>query len=641
MGGHMIPAFHDWIMASLGRQGSWLIQFALTSAVLAGPGRHFFLRGFPALARGAPDMDSLVAVGSAAAWGFSTVATFAPAALPEGTRHVYFEAAAVIVTLILLGRWMEARAKGRTGEAVRKLIGLQPDTALLEADGETVETQVARLRPGDVLRVRPGERFPVDGRVLDGHGHVDESMLTGEPAPVEKTMGDSVTAGTVNGNAALRVEATGVGGDTRLARIVKMVEAAQGARLPIQSLVNRVTLYFVPAVIAVAVLTVAAWLVFGPAPALNHALVAGVAVLIIACPCAMGLATPTSIMVGTGRAAEFGILFRQGDALQKLQSVRTVAFDKTGTLTEGRPALTGLHPAEGFDEADVLAAAAALEAYSEHPLAAAILAAARERGLSLGEAAATETLPGRGIRGTVAGRNVAVGNARLMREAGIDTTALAETADAFAADGKTALHVAIDGHAAGVLAVSDPVKPTARDAVAALQGAGLRVAMITGDSQAAAHGVARELGIDTVVADVLPEGKLAALEDLRADGPLAFVGDGINDAPALATADVGIAIGTGTDVAIEAAEVVLTSGDPARVALAVELSRRTMRNIVQNLVWAFGYNVALIPVAAGLLYPFGGPLLSPALAAGAMAASSVLVVTNALRLRRAGHTEAA
>ncbi|NYS24000.1 copper-translocating P-type ATPase [Rhodobacteraceae bacterium 2376] len=632
MGGHMVPAFHHWVHHTIGMQASWMIQFVLTSLVLAWPGRMFYLRGFPALWRRAPDMNSLVALGTSAAWVYSVVALFAPGVLPEGTRAVYFEAAAVIVTLILLGRWLEARAKGRTGAAIARLIGLQPRTARVLRDGAEEEVALSALRPGDSIRIRPGERVPVDGEVIDGSSFVDESMITGEPVPVEKGAGASLVGGTVNGTGSVVMRATHVGADTVLAQIIRMVEAAQGAKLPIQALVDRVTLWFVPAVMVVALVAVAGWLTFGPD--LTFALVAGVSVLIIACPCAMGLATPTSVMVGTGRAAELGVLFRKGTALQGLEKVRVVAFDKTGTLTEGRPVLTDLMVVEGQDEGEALAMAAALEARSEHPIARAVVQAAQERGLELPAVEGFESITGFGIRGAVGGRSVLVGATRLMVREEVETGALARRAEALAADGRSPLWLALDGRAVALIAVADRVKPEAAAAVAALQGMGLECAMISGDAEAVARSVARELGIAHVVAEVLPEGKVAALAELRAThGPVAFVGDGINDAPALAEADAGIAIGTGTDVAVETADVVLASGDPARVATAVAVSRLTMRNIRQNLFWAFAYNTALIPVAAGVLYPLTGLLLSPALAAGAMALSSVFVLSNALRLR--------
>ena len=632
MGGHLVPPFHHWVHHTIGMWESWLFQFALTTLVLFGPGLVFFRHGLPALARRAPDMNSLVAVGTGAAWGFSTVSTFAPGVLPEGTAAVYFEAAAVIVTLILMGRWLEARAKGRTGAAIARLIGLQPKSARVERDGKIVDLPIADIRTGDVIHVRPGEKIPTDGEVTGGSSYVDESMITGEPVPATKAEGDTLTGGTVNGNGALTFRATRVGSDTVLAQIIRLVEEAQGAKLPIQALVDRVTLYFVPAVMAVAAATFVVWLALGPG--LGFAVVAAVAVLIIACPCAMGLATPTSIMVGTGRAAEMGVLFRRGDALQALQGVEVVAFDKTGTLTEGRPDLVALHMEAGADEADVLALVAAVEARSEHPIGEAITRAAENRGLDLPPVEGFEAITGFGVRATVAGRSVLVGAERLMVREGIDLGTLPDRAGEAARKGQTPLYAAIDGRAAALIVVADRIKAATPKAIEALHAMGLKVAMITGDAKATAQAIAADLRIDTIVAEVLPEGKVAAVESLRAGGRrVAFVGDGINDAPALAAADVGIAIGTGTDVAVEAAEVVLMSGDLRGVVNALAASRATLRNIRQNLFWAFAYNTALIPVAAGALYPAFGLTLSPMLAAGAMALSSVFVVTNALRLR--------
>ena len=631
MGSHMIPALHHLIMHSIGMQANWLIQFALTTLVLALPGRRFYLQGFPALARGAPDMNSLVAVGTSAAWLYSIVATFAPGLLPEGTVNVYYEAAAVIVTLILVGRWLEARAKGRTSQAIQRLIGLQPRHARVLRAGALVDLPVADVVQGDVLALRPGERVPVDGTVTEGDSYIDESMITGEPVPVAKGPGAQVTGGTINQTGALRFRATAVGGDTMLAQIIRMVEAAQGAKLPIQALVDRVTLWFVPAVIAVALLSFTIWLAFGPAPALTFALVNAVAVLIIACPCAMGLATPTSIMVGTGRGAEMGVLFRKGEALQRLRDAQVVAFDKTGTLTEGRPRLTDLDLCDGFARDAVLAQIAAVEAQSEHPIARAIVAAAE--GLDLPPATGFAGQTGYGVAADVAGTRVEIGADRYMAQLGHDVSVFAETATRLAEEGKSPLYAAIGGRLAAIIAVADPIKDSAPDAIRALQAQGLRVAMVTGDNARTAHAIARKLGIDDVVAEVLPDGKVDALRSLRAQGTLAFVGDGINDAPALAEADVGIAIGTGTDIAIEAADVVLISGTLSGVPNAIALSKATLRNIRQNLFWAFAYNTALIPVAAGVLYPAFGLLLSPIFAAGAMALSSVFVLGNALRLR--------
>jgi Au+-exporting ATPase len=633
MGSHMIPPLHHLIMSTIGMQASWLIQFALTTLVMAFPGIRFYALGFPALLRGAPDMNSLVAVGTMAAFLYSLVATFAPGLLPVGTVNVYYEPAAVIVTLILLGRYLEARAKGRTSQAIRRLIGLQARTARVRRGGGAVDLALDEVRPGDVIEVRPGERVPVDGEVIEGESHVDESMITGEPMPVAKPVGATVVGGTVNQTGAFAFRATAVGGDTMLAQIIRMVEAAQGAKLPVQALVDRVTMWFVPAVIAIAAATFAVWFLFGPAPALTFGLVNAVAVLIIACPCAMGLATPTSIMVGTGRGAETGILFRKGEALQLLKEARVVAFDKTATLTEGKPRLTDLELAEGFDRDTVLTQVAAVEAKSEHPIARAIVEAAE--GLPLPRVTGFESVTGFGVTARAGEARVEIGADRYMARLGLDTGAFADTATRLADEGKTPLYAAIDGRLAAIIAVADPIKPETPAAIRTLHGLGLKVAMVTGDNRRTAEAIARQLGIDAVVAEVLPEGKLAAVRELKAaHGRLAFVGDGINDAPALAEADVGIAIGTGTDVAIEAADVVLMSGSLRGVPGAIALSKATIRNIRQNLFWAFAYNTALIPVAAGVLWPAFGILLSPVFAAGAMALSSVCVLANALRLRR-------
>ena len=637
MGGHLVPAFHHFVHQAIGQQASWLLQFMLATIVLLWPGREFFVKGVPALLRGAPEMNSLVALGASAAWAFSTVALFVPSLLPEGTRAVYFEAAAVIVTLILLGRWLEARARGQAGEAIRKLVGLQPKTARVERNGGYEDIPLENVQPGDILLVRPGEKIAVDGEVTKGGSYVDESMISGEPVPVAKSPGDRVIGGTVNGDSALTFRATHVGRDTMLSQIVAEVQRAQGTRLPIQSLADRVVAVFVPVVIAIAVLTVLGWLAVGPSPALGLALVAGVSVLIIACPCAMGLATPTSIMVGTGRAAELGVLFRKGDALQRLDEARVVAFDKTGTLTEGRPRLTRMETVAGQDEDTVLRLVAAAEAQSEHPIARAIVEAASERGLTLPEADDMRAIGGHGLSAQVDGHDLLIGTARLMEREGIALDTLNEIAEDISANGQSPVFIAVDGRLAGLIAVADRVKPTTRAALDALRREGLKIAMITGDTPATAHAIAADLGIDHVEAGVLPADKRRTVQALRdTHGAVAFVGDGINDAPALAEADIGIAVGTGTDVAIESADVVLMSGDLTGVATARHLSHRTMRNIRQNLFWAFAYNAALIPVAAGVLYPLTGTLLSPMLAAGAMALSSVFVVTNALRLRRVG-----
>ena len=630
MTGHVIPAFHHWIHATIGTQTSWVIQMVLTAAVLAGPGRIFFAHGIPALLRGAPEMNSLVALGAGAAFGFSSVVTLAPQVIPDASRAVYFEAAAVIVTLILLGRWLESRARGQAGAAIRRLAGLSPATALVLRGDQTVELPVADLVVGDVIRILPGARIPVDARVTEGESLVEEAMLTGEPLPVAKAPGAVLTGGTINGTGALLAQVTATGADTVLARIIALVDQAQGAKLPVQALVDKVTRVFVPVVMALAALTFGLWLAFGPEPAFTHALVRAISVLIIACPCAMGLATPVSILVGTGRGAELGVLFRRGDALQRLAEVDLVAFDKTGTLTEGRPALVSITAVDGDDRA-ALGLAAALEVQSDHPLARAIVAAARDLGLDIAPVSGLQAQPGRGLVGRVAGAEVALMAPRLVD---LPST-LAAAAEGAAGQGHTVFALTVDGQPQAVFSLADQPKPGAVQAVAALHAAGVQTALISGDGRAAAQAVAADLGIERVVAEVLPEGKVSALAELAAGRPVAFVGDGINDAPALAAADVGVAIGTGTDVAIEAAEVVLMQGDPRGVARALALSRATMRNIRQNLFWAFAYNALLIPVAMGALELFGGPGLSPMLAAGAMAFSSVFVVTNALRLRRA------
>jgi len=662
MGGHVVPGVHELVMRTIGMQSLHLLEFVLTALVLLGPGRIFFTTGLPALLRGAPDMNALVALGAGAAFVASTLVTFAPGIFPAGMTNVYFESAAMIVTLILLGRTLEARAKGRTGAAIERLIGLSPKTARVMRAGAPVETALEDVIVGDIIQVRPGERVPLDGAVVEGASFVDESMLTGEPRPVTKGLGAEVVGGTINttGSFSFRVEKTGA--DTVLAQIIRIVERAQGAKLPIQALADKVVAWFVPAVLALAVLTFLVWFWLGPQPSLATALTLMVAVLIIACPCAMGLATPTSIMVGTGRGAELGVLFRKGDALQTLSGVTALALDKTGTITKGRPELTDLLVAPGFDGAEVLALVAAVEARSEHPVAVAILAAAAREGASLVESGSAArgkisgwsfwpssrsperaagsrvagfvAKPGLGVEAEVGGRRVVVGADRLMAAHGIDVSAFAEPARRFGDEAKSPLYAAIDGRLAGLFVVADPIPPTARQALETLRGLGLEIVMVTGDNRRTAEAVAKAVGIEKVVAEVLPEGKLAALRELKTrHRTIGFVGDGVNDAPALAAADVGIAIGAGTDVAIEAADVVLMSHDLGAVATAVALSRATMRNIKQNLFWAFAYNVVLIPVAAGVLYPAFGILLSPMLAAGAMAFSSVFVVTNALRLK--------
>ncbi|WP_332604873.1 heavy metal translocating P-type ATPase [Acinetobacter sp. ESBL14] len=636
MGSHLIPGVHHLIEQTIGMQNSWYLQFILTSLVLIIPGRRFYSKGLPALFRLAPDMNSLVAVGTLAAYLFSLVATFTPNLLPAGTVNVYYEAAAVIVALILLGRFLEAKAKGRTSEAIQRLVSLQAKVAHVSRDNQVVDIPIDQVLAGDFVIVKPGERIPVDGEVIEGQSFVDESMITGEPIPVEKNVGNQVVGGTINQNGTLSFKAVAVGGDTMLAQIIRLVEQAQGSKMPIQAVVDKVTLWFVPAVMIAALLTFLVWLIFGPSPALTFALVNAVAVLIIACPCAMGLATPTSIMVGTGRGAELGILFRKGEALQLLKDAQVVAVDKTGTLTEGHPVLTDFEVTAAFERNEVLSRVAAVESLSEHPIAKAIVDAAKNEGLSLAKVDRFDSVTGMGVNATVnENQNIYIGADRYMTELGLDITPFSHTAQRLGDEGKSPLYVAIDGTLAGIIAVADPIKDTTPTAIQALHQLGLKVAMITGDNARTAHAIAKQLGIDEVIAEVLPEGKVNAVQELKAKyGNIAFVGDGINDAPALAQADVGLAIGTGTDVAIESADVVLMSGNLQGVANAIALSKATIGNIHQNLFWAFAYNTLLIPVAAGVLYPAYGILMSPIFAAAAMALSSVFVLGNALRLRR-------
>ena len=632
MGGHLVPAFHHWLHAAIGQRPLWWLQALLTALILAVPGRRFLAHGLPALLRGAPEMNSLVAVGSLAAFGYSLVATAVPSLLPAGAAHVYYESAAVIVTLVLAGRWLEARARGRASAAIARLVALQPQVARVRRGSSSVEIPVGQLALGDVLELRPGERIAADGAVLEGHSTVDESMLTGESLPVDKQPGDAVSAGTLNTTGQLVVRVSAIAGQTALSKIITLVEQAQGGKLPIQATLDRVTGVFVPVVMAVAVLTgVAWWLGTGQ---LDQALVHAIAVLIIACPCAMGLATPVSILVASGRGAELGVLLRRGEALQRLAGVRVVAADKTGTLTIGQPVLTDFHPRPGFDPEYVAALVASAESVSEHPSARAIVAAARGQGLRLSPPARFTAHPGCGVAATVDGAKVHVGSAPWLETLGIDTAPVAAIAQRLAEQGRSPLYVGVDGQLAAILAVADSVKPATADALAALHGLGVPVAMVSGDNAATAAAIASDLHITQVHAPVLPAQKVDVVAQLRqAHGPVLFVGDGINDAPALAAADVGIAMGTGTDVAIESGDVVLVGGNPLGVPTAIALGRATMRNIGQNLFWAFAYNAALIPVAAGVLVPFGGPALSPMLAAGAMALSSLFVVSNALRLR--------
>ena len=634
MGGHILPGFERLIADVIGQKANWIIQCIFATAVLFGPGLDFYRRGFPALWRGAPDMNSLVALGTGAAYAFSLIATFLPQVLPEGVSGVYYEPASLIVVLILFGRDLENRAKGRTGKAIQSLLGLRVKTAQVRRAGEFVECPIEEIVVGDVLSLRPGERVAVDGVVHEGSSYIDESMITGEPRPVEKSTGAALTAGTVNGMGHVIYEARRVGHDTTLSQIIQLVEQAQGAKLPIKALVDRLTLWFVPMVLTLSFVTVTVWMIWGPAPALPYALVAGVCVLIIACPCAMGLATPTSIMVGTGRAAEMGVLFRKGDALQLLADVDVIAFDKTGTLTRGQPVLTDLDVADGLGRRAALQVMASVEQGSDHPIARAIVMAAAEEGLDLLPIQDGQTYAGLGLSAHVAGEEVILGTERFMRERGIDVKGYHGSAEALASQGKSVIFAARAGQVIALAGVSDALKPSTQGAIARLKAAGITVVMLTGDRRDAALQIAADLGIDQVHAELLPADKSRVLAELKTKArQLAFVGDGINDAPALAAADIGIALGTGTDVAVESADIVLMSGDLLGVVNAIEMSRLTLRNIKQNLFWAFGYNVALIPVAAGALYPAFGMLLSPILAAAAMALSSIFVLANALRLR--------
>lgn len=635
MGAHLIPSVHHWVLHNVGEEPSWLLQLLLTTLVLALPGRELLGHGIKALFRLAPDMNSLVALGTLSAYGYSLVSTAARSWLPEGTRSIYYEAASVVISLILFGRYLEAKAKGRTGQAIAQLVALSPDVAVVQRQGEWVELNTREVRKGDLLLVRPGARVAVDGVVVEGNSHVDESMLTGEPLPVHKTQDSPLHAGTVNQLGSLTQRATAVGTHTLLSQIVRMVQSAQATKLPIQALVDRVTAWFVPVVLGLAALTFGLWLWLGPEPSLSLALVNAVSVLIIACPCAMGLATPTSILVGTGKGAELGLLFRHGEALQRLQEAKVIALDKTGTLTMGHPELIATHWSAGFEQAKGMAYVGAVESRSQHPVAQALVRAASDDVSKVGEVVDFETLVGKGVRAVVDGHRIAVGAPRWFEELEIALGTLSEHVDAAEREGKTVLLAAIDGVIAAVFAVSDPVRPAARATVRALQGMNIQVALITGDNRTTAQSVARELGIEEVVAQVLPAGKVDALRELRTRyGAVAFVGDGINDAPVLAEADVGIAMGTGTDIAIEAADVVIVRSDLMTLPTAIALSRATLRNIRQNLFWAFAYNAALIPLAAGALYPVFGLLLSPMLGGLAMALSSVFVVGNALRLKR-------
>jgi len=635
MGGHLFDLHH-----LIAPQVSVWIQFALSTPVVLWAGWPFFVRGWASLVNRSLNMFTLIALGIGAAYGYSVIATLVPGIFPatlrmDGIVPVYFEAAAIITVLVLLGQVFELRARAGTGSAIRALLNLAPPRAFrLRDDGAEEDVSLDAVQVGDRLRVKPGGRVPVDGTVVEGRSAVDESMVTGESLSVEKDSGTKLIGGTVNGTGALVMRAEKIGSDTVLARIVAMVSDAQRSRAPIQRLADQVSGWFVPVVIAVAGISFAGWMFWGPQPAFANALVAAVSVVIIACPCALGLATPMSIMVGVGKGAGAGILIKNAEALERFEKVNTLVVDKTGTLTEGRPRLASIVPAEGFDEATVLSLAASLERSSEHPLAAAILAAAKDRNVSLQDVTEFQSVTGKGISGTVGGKRVAVGTAPLLKELGADTGTLDSRADELRRDGATAMFVAVDGRAAGILAIADPIKKSTLAALTQLRAEDIRIVMLTGDNRTTAEAVAAALGIKEVEAGILPDGKNAVIRRLRSEGRIvAMAGDGVNDAPALAEADIGIAMGTGTDVAIESAGVTLVKGDLAGIARARALSRATMNNIRQNLVLAFVYNVIGIPIAAGALYPAFGLLLSPVIAAAAMSLSSVSVIANALRLR--------
>ena len=622
------------------RTSMW-VQLALTTPVVLWGGWPFFDRMWASLKTRNLNMFTLIGLGVGVAYGYSVVGTLAPRIFPESIRTmggfvpIYFEAAAVITTLVLLGQVLELRARAATGEAIRALLGLAPKTARRVVDGREEDVPLSDVRVGDLLRVRPGEKVPVDGVVVEGRSSVDESMITGEPVPVEKTKGGKVTGATVNGTGSLLMRAERVGKDTMLSQIVRMVAAAQRSRAPIQKLADQVSGWFVPSVVGVSLIAFAAWSLFGPAPPLGHAIVNAIAVLIIACPCALGLATPMSIMVGTGRGASAGVLVKNAEALELMEKIDTLVIDKTGTLTLGKPRLVAVEPMGGFQETDVLRLAAALERGSEHPLAAAIVDGATDRTIELPASADFESRTGKGVTGRVEGRRIALGNSALMNELGIDPRPIDAGADAHRNEGRGVMLVAIDGKMAGLLVVADPVKDTAGAAIAALYEEGIRVVMMTGDNPRTAESVARQVGgIDEVMAEVLPDRKQSQVEELRRQGHrVAMAGDGINDAPALAAADVGIAMGTGTDVAMESAAVTLVKGDLNGIVRARRLSRATMRNIRQNLFFAFVFNAAGVPIAAGVLYPWFRILLSPIIAGAAMSLSSVTVIGNSLRLR--------
>jgi Cu+-exporting ATPase len=635
-----IPGLSSLLQFASPRAWQWF-EFLLTTPVVLWGGGPFFVRGSRSLVTRNLNMFTLIALGTGVAYAFSVVGVLFPGAFPPSFRGangevaVYFEAAAAITALVLLGQVMELRARSRTGAAIKALLGLAPKTArVIREDGSEADVPLSDVHPGDRLRVRPGEKIPVDGIVLEGGSSVDESMITGEAIPVEKAKDDRVTGGTLNGTGTLVMRAERVGAETLLAQIVRMVGEAQRSRAPIQKLADVVAGYFVPIVVAISVVTFVIWALWGPDPRLAHALVNAVAVLIIACPCALGLATPMSILVATGKGATLGVLFKNAEAIELLRKVDTLVVDKTGTLTDGKPKLVSVEAASGFDSNELLVLAASLERASEHPLAAAIVHGAQERGVAVGPVELFESLTGRGVRGQVADRKVALGNQKLLEEMSVDPGPLAERAESLRADGQTVMFVLVDGRIAGLLGVADPIKPTTPEAIRRLRADGMRIVMLTGDSRTTAASVAKKLRIDDLVAEVLPQDKASVVKRLQAEGRfVAMAGDGINDAPALAQAQVGIAMGTGTDIAMESADVTLVKGDLRGIVRARALSQATMRNIKQNLFFAFVYNSVGVPLAAGILYPFFGLLLSPMIAAAAMSFSSVSVITNALRLR--------
>ncbi len=620
---------------ALPHQLRWILLFVLTTPVLAYSGAHFFSGAWKSFRHHAADMNTLIAVGTGSAYLYSTAATFLPFLFPAGLRHIYFDTAAVIISLILMGRLLEARAKGKTSDAIRRLIGLQPKTARVIRNDEEADVPIKDVQLGDLILVRPGEKIPVDGIIQEGRSAVDESMITGESMPAEKSAGDEVIGATLNKTGSFKFYATRVGKNTMLAQIVKLVQDAQGSKAPIQRLADVIAGYFVPIVMVIAILTFVTWYDFGPAPHLIFALITFVTVLIIACPCALGLATPTSIMVGTGKGAELGILIKNAEALETAHKLTAIVLDKTGTVSIGEPQVTDIIPLNGMNEAELLRVSATLEKGSEHPLGEAIVKRAKEGGLQLGNADGFEAIPGKGVSGTMDGHAILLGNQKLIRQYEVATDGLPAKIEELAIAGKTPVFVAVDGKLSGIIAIADPIKPDSADAVASLKHEGLKVFMITGDHRQTAEAIARQVGVDEVYAEVLPEQKSEYVKKLQSQGHIVgMVGDGINDAPALAQADVGIAIGTGTDIAMEASDITLIQGKLSSVPEAIRLSHATMRNIKQNLLGSFFYNSLGIPVAAGVLYPVFGILLSPIIASAAMAASSVTVVSNALRLRR-------